>query len=260
MPIIWGGQGGGKTKNLESLMAPLGSFFRTASVTELQGQFDYKLRTNCFGVLFDELSGIEKVDSNTLKDTISGVMVGGRKMYSADAVGQARRANFIACTNSAPPHGLKDSTGARRFWSMPARGGNPSKARMDFFNDPQRIAAIWGCIDVGAEQYYGPLTDNVELMHAVRRRQDELLRTHSTLEAFLEAETVKDPEGRMSLKEFAAYYHQWANSFGRHIASPEDFRQTRLEQALTHLGYSIIKPNNRAVVKGLSLAHDDEIG
>ena len=118
MPILYGGQGAGKSQAVERLKDIFTNYSIDVSLDTLSDNRFSKSLTEAFIGVADELSGINKADLGHLKRAITSRDVSYRIMGSNSVVSAPTTISFIGCTNLPLNVQLFDSTGSRRFYQI----------------------------------------------------------------------------------------------------------------------------------------------
>lgn len=243
MPIFWGGQGGGKSEQLKQLLGQVGNFaILDANFSVFSDGFSQLQMNRSFVMFMDEMENVEKTDSQAIKRAISAEHIAGRGMYSDDGRKLRRNASFIAATNLAPPHGLKDTSGARRYYSLECRPGPITEDRIAFFNGLDYLA-MWTCVD--PHDKVSPMMPRQVKIMAV---QHEVNRAKSLYEDFI-AERCEKSDGAVYLyRDFVRDLKLYIEDRKLLVTVPS-YVQLRIE--LKALGWSTTNPNNVPRVVGL---------
>jgi len=118
MPILFGVQGGGKSKSLQHLFSPLTNLTLDLGLTEVTDpRFYFSLNRN-FVCVLDEMAGARKTDVDILKKQISATYNDVRKLGGNIVTKIKQNASFIGTTNRPVNELIFDSTGARRFYEV----------------------------------------------------------------------------------------------------------------------------------------------
>lgn len=239
MPIFWGGQGGGKSTQIAKLLAPLGSFTAKNTFQVFMGQFDALPMHWNYALFLDEMGSASRAEAARVKMCIDSPIIPGRGMYTDEGRRLVRNASFIAATNEPPPHGLMDTTGGRRFYSLECRSTAVVGERARFFNELD-CTAIWHCVDPE-----GP-APVLERREQVALKQHEVNRALSPLERFVTEGCIMADGVTLPLPEFRDAFREYCLRCGIHFSFPT-FRQaaSQLEalgmRVSTHAGSFTIR-------------------
>jgi len=249
MPIFWGAQGGGKSTQVQNLLKPLGSFQKEETFRIFIDQFAALPMHWSYVLFLDEMASAEKAEATAIKRAISSPEIPGRGMYSDDGRRLVRNASFIACTNRAPTHGLEDSTGGRRFYSLPCRATPVTGARREFFSTVNYMN-LWCCVD---PQGPAPLDARRDQISA---RQNEVNRARSIYEDFIAdcLDKAEDDE-RMPIAEFKRRISDYVTLSKKKNEIPSG---AKLRIELEALGYRCTNTGNTLRVHGLVAKENDD--
>jgi hypothetical protein len=180
MPIFWSKQGGGKSTTIFRLLEPLKTAWRKDNFALFADPFAALRMHYAYAIFLDEMAKVERAGAASLKEAVSNSHIPGRGMWSDAVRSKIRRASFIAATNEPPPHGLTDTRGARRFFSIRCRDEKPEgeiKAIFDSFN----AVEIWRCVD---HKGPAPLLHEAGRWAKVQDEQNKTVRATSLFEDF----------------------------------------------------------------------------
>jgi len=164
MPVLYGPQGGGKSRSLENLIKPIENFRLTIGMNQLDDERIYDSLSNNFVILFDELQGVERADMNALKRQITSTHNSYRKLYGHEVLIVPMRCGFIGATNKPIAESFSDSTGMRRFWELNCQ----SKIDWEAVNNID-YTELWKGVDESLEDGY--LTGDA-LQQVLEKQQD----------------------------------------------------------------------------------------
>lgn len=242
MPIFWGAQGGGKSTQVQNLLKPLGSFAKEETFRIFIDQFAALPMHWSYALFLDEMASAERAEATAIKRAISSPEIPGRSMYSDDGRRLVRNASFIACTNSAPTHGLEDPTGGRRFYSLPCRSTPVVGERREFFNCVNYMN-LWCCVD---PQEAAPLDARRTEISA---RQNEVNRAKSIYEEFIADRC--EPRLDNDREVFSSFTRSLDAYITRRKKKNEVPSYARLRTELEALGYRCTTTNGVYRVHGL---------
>lgn len=187
MPVIAGPlQGSGKSYLVERLfLAPLEKFVQVRSVDFITDERNAKSLSNSLVVFFDEMARIAKADEESLKRVISADVLNYRPMHTNLTAQAIQRNTFIGTSNKSMIDLVKDTTGNRRFYEIPAGNINREVVnRIDY-------QMLWRQVDEQAEcPLYRMIWDGekeVKALNLVRGLQSEY-QHRDTVSLFLEEE------------------------------------------------------------------------
>jgi hypothetical protein len=120
MPILYGPQGGGKTKALEYLLKPISEYQLSSSMHTLDDEKIFASFATNYVVLYDELQGFRTASIEAIKRQITTARNTYRQLYTHSQVTVPQLCSFIGATNKPIKETFSDSTGMRRFWEIKA--------------------------------------------------------------------------------------------------------------------------------------------
>lgn len=203
MPILYGGQGAGKSKALQHLFRPLTNLTLDLSVTEVTDpRFYFSLNRN-FVCILDEMAGAKKTDVDNLKKQISATYNDVRRLGGNIVTKIKQNASFIGSTNRPVNEIIFDTTGARRFYEI------KTLDRLDWeaINSIDYMSLYRG-IDENRERGYLE-----EVMDQVVEDQKELIGIDE-LTAFMQAHRVLPGTKEISANTVYDAYKTWAENNG----------------------------------------------
>ncbi len=164
-------------------------------------------------------------------------------MFTDEGRRLVRNASFIAATNEAPPHGLMDTTGGRRFYSLECRSTPVIGERAKFFNGID-YKTLWWCVDPD-----GP-APVLERREQIALKQHVTNRAPGSIERFLEECTEFVAGFDTPLTEFRDAYREYCLRCGLHFTFPP---QRQVAQLLQSFEIRVTSTNNRFTLKDTSL-------
>ena len=243
MPIFWGGQGGGKSFQIERFLKCLGAFHDKATFAIFTDPFGMKTMHYTFALFIDEMAGVSRAEAGRIKTLMSSDYIGGRNMHSDDPRKLARNASFIAATNDPPPHGLGDTTGNRRFYSIECKSERVEGPRQELF-DSIDYMKIWKCVDYQSEAVVLPVLKSVQMTQELTAQEDPF-------KEFIEECTECDPAARVSASDLSDAYGQFLVKRNWKNRVPHRKELRMLVERYT--GVEAVNPQNRLYFKGLRL-------
>lgn len=122
MPVIAGPlQGTGKSYLIERLfLAPLEKFVQLRSVDFVTDERNFKSLGHSLVVFFDEMARMGKADEESLKRVVSAIVLNYRPLHTNHTASVIQRNTFIGTSNKGLSELVKDTTGNRRFYEIPA--------------------------------------------------------------------------------------------------------------------------------------------
>ena len=209
-----------------------------------------------------ELSGLKKVDIETLRSFITRQDDYGRAAYGRRAVHRPRQCVFFGTTNAQSDGFLRDTDGNRRFWivDVPEEGGRRSvigKAA-DLFQP--EIDQIWAEIKkrvADGEQLYITDKDVLEEARRVQARNIEADPRQELIEAYLDKLLPEDwydrsADERISffryddgtaagtrLRQFVTYMELWTEALGEDPKKMSRIDKGALKAIMMRLGWKI---------------------
>lgn len=203
MPILFGSQGGGKSKSLQQLFHPIKNLTLDLGLTEVtDSRFYFSLSRN-FVVILDELAGIRKADVDILKKQISATYNDSRRLGGNTVTKIKQNASFIGTTNRNVNELLFDVSGARRFYEIKTL----DKLDWDSINSIDYVALFRG-IDENLERGYLE-----EVMSEVIADQKELIGLDE-LTVFMQSVNLIGGDKEISANLVYDAYKTWAENSG----------------------------------------------
>jgi len=203
MPIIVGAQGGGKSKSLQHLFAPLMNLTLDLNLPDVtDSRFHFSLNRN-FVVILDEMAGAKRADVDNLKKQISATYNDSRKLGGNIVTKLKQNASFIGTSNRPVNEIIFDTTGARRFYEIKAL----AKLDWDAINTIDYTTLYKGINETRERGYLE------EVMEDVQKDQENLVGLDE-LTAFLESHQVIPGTKEISATVIYDAYKIWADSNG----------------------------------------------
>jgi len=221
MPIVFGGQGGGKSTITERLVEPLAELATTISAQTLTDERRFRQLGVCLVGRWEEMQGAGKAEIEALKHTVTAPELSYRELATHSMVIFRRTCSFIGTSNNSVDVMVGDTTGARRFYQLDA------PARLDFeLMDSIDYRAVW---DAVSEAEPAPIHECI----AVVREQQAGLVFRDAVSLWLESEgwgrltvlrvdkadpLVVEPYDWNKGEEFddlAARFKHWCNTVGQ---------------------------------------------
>lgn len=256
MLIFYSAAGGtGKSLNMKRLCEWLGPWQRSMEIDQLGENFSSVIMSQTRIIRFDEMSGVRSAKAATFKSFITGRRFEGRMMRSQAGFSGANRISCIATTNEPPPHGIEDSSGARRLWTMHClETPNSVDPRPGQELDQINWQAVWQAISHEHDSVEQMVPKHIKkAMYDVRER---ILRTKPSFEAFL-VEEVEQVEGAqpIRLSEVQRAYQAYCRLCH---TPPMRMNRTQLAQRLKKEGFDVVNHSNVLKVNGLRLLNKEE--
>lgn len=203
MPILFGAQGGGKSKSLQHLFNPIKNLTLDLGLTEVtDSRFYFSLSRN-FVVILDELAGIKKADVDILKKQISATYNDSRRLGGNTVTKIKQNASFIGTTNRNVNELLFDVSGARRFYEIKTL----DRLDWDIINSIDYIALFRG-IDENLERGYLE-----EVMNEVVEDQKDLIGLDE-LTVFMQSVNLTTGDREIAATIVYDAYKTWAENSG----------------------------------------------
>lgn len=208
MPILFGAQGGGKSKALQQLFKPLTNLTLDLTLTEVTDpRFYFSLNRNFVAVL-DEMAGAKRTDVEILKKQISATYNDVRKLGGNIVTKIKQNASFIGTTNRPVNEIIFDSTGARRFYEIKSL----DKLNWDEINDINYIELFQGIDETKSNGYLE------DVMEEVKKDQEDLIGVDE-LTAFMEIHQIVPGTKEISANVIYDAYKLWTDNNGVKNAS-----------------------------------------
>jgi len=177
MPILYGGQGTGKSTAIALLTKPLMAYtIKGKSVDFVTDERQFKTMSEYFLVIFDEMAKANKVDINHLKNIITNDALTWRQLHTNNSASMSQNCTFIGSSNKSVSDIIIDDTGMRRFYQIDVK----QNANFTELNKID-VKLIWESINEHQDQAY---TAVPEILASLTLKQEEL-RTPGSVEDFL---------------------------------------------------------------------------
>ena len=200
MPVFYGAQGTGKTEICKKLFEPLDDLTSWVDFSILSDNSkNYQLSTVPI-FYFDEMSGINKADTNKLKTVMTAKDMQLRQMYEKATGKKTLVTTFIGSTNKSISQTIRDESGARRIFEIPVP-----------FLDRKKIAefdalAMWQGVDENIPT--PPLYADKDITDIILSAQRENS-FKGVVQEWIEA-GVKYPSEYKKFRDlFADYFRDW---------------------------------------------------
>lgn len=144
MPVIYGGQGSGKSEFTNRLVGVLGNLYAVSNFAEIADNRNASLFQN-FVIVMDEMGKADRSDIETVKSAITRDKFTYRPMGSNQDRTLIQNSIFIGSSNKTLAEIIKDPTGNRRFVQLDMKVGS-GQAEWDFVNSTDFLA-LWSSID-----------------------------------------------------------------------------------------------------------------
>lgn len=175
MPVLYGKSGGGKSVAVLKLLDPIISVVVNTDMGIFNDSFSKRSFLRNFVMFFDELAGVETIDVDLLKQSITSPTIEWRMMRSEGTFSGPQNCTFIACSNTHLRERIVDPTSARRFWQINCQ----DTLNWDLINSIDYLA-LWQSVD---EKLDSPI---VALMDQIRILQERELKARGIIEEWLE--------------------------------------------------------------------------
>lgn len=208
MPILFGGQGTGKSTAISLLTKPIVTYtIKGKSVDFVTDERQFKTLSEYFLVVFDEMAKANKVDINHLKNIITNDSLTWRQLHTNNSASMTQNCSFIGSSNKSVSDIIIDDTGMRRFYQINVK----QNANFTELNKID-VKLIWESINENQDKAY---TANPEVLASLLLKQEEL-RTPGSVEDFLnncryEPGTQATPT-KVSLQELFDAYIDYCKS------------------------------------------------
>lgn len=155
LPILFGEQGGGKSKAIEKLIMPLKQLTLTFNPPEIIDERNYQALSENYINVFDEMSGIEtRTDIENFKKNISLPMLSYRPLHTNTNKLVKQNCTFIGSSNKTISQIINDPTGMRRMWQIKCLPQTELQKNWDAINSIDAVK-IWKSIDENLDKGYG---------------------------------------------------------------------------------------------------------
>lgn len=206
MPVFFGKQGGGKTRAINRLIAPIENYRLDISMKEAADPNCFAAMSDNFVVVFDEMEGAVKADIEALKKQITADYNNYRVLHKQYMLRSRQSCSFIGATNRPVGQQILDSTGMRRFFEFKC---------LDVFDwkvlEAIDYNALWASIDVTKVDGY-----IVDRLTSISQTQQELV-SEDEISAYLSFHGIvadKTPTKRVFTGDLYNLYKEWATENG----------------------------------------------
>ncbi|HAC61295.1 MAG TPA: hypothetical protein DCF66_03900 [Lachnospiraceae bacterium] len=209
-----------------------------------------------------ELSGLKKVDIETLRSFITRQDDYGRPAYGRRAVHRPRQCVFFGTTNAQSEGFLRDTDGNRRFWivDVPEEGGRRSVIGKNADLHQPEIDQIWAEIKkrvADGEPLYITDKDVLEEARRVQARNIEADPRQELIEAYLDKLLPEDWYDRSAddrinffkyddgtaagtrLRQFVTYMELWTEALGEDPKKMSRIDKGAMKAIMMRLGWKI---------------------
>lgn len=143
MPVLFGGQGGGKSTLIAEMVQPIADLSTGVSFVQIADERNVDIYSYYVGII-SELEGGKKAEVVTIKAVITKSVIEYRPMKSNGKTTVPQNLTLIGDTNVHVADVIKDDTGMRRFVEIRAK----ELAQMDFTNlVPINWTEVWQSVD-----------------------------------------------------------------------------------------------------------------
>lgn len=179
MPVLYGSQGGGKSRAAKALFKPLEDlgYVLNVSVSQLADERYLKVLSENFIAFADEMTAAERADVNSLKNIITASILTPRKLGTNSAFKIRQNCTFFGASNRHINEMIFDSTGMRRFYQINCL----SKFNWTAVNNINYLQA-WRSIDELREEGY--LAS--EVVQTLLKASQQHLVSHDDVDCFIE--------------------------------------------------------------------------
>ncbi len=176
MPILWGGQGDGKSISTERLSGPWHELVTSITAENLTDERKLALLSTCVIGRWEEMQGASRADVAALKHTISHPTVDYRQLHTNLHERELRTCGFIGTSNDPVDQLIADHSGMRRFFQVDTRPTDRDLInRLDY-------GVLWQCV---SESDPAPIN---EMLGEIRVLQQQLVHKDA-VRLWLEAES-----------------------------------------------------------------------
>ncbi len=180
MPILYGGQGSGKSCFIRQIIEPLADFAIDANFNMVQDERNISIWNN-YVFLFDEMQYASKSDWGAIKNKITTPKLDMRVLYSNNTCKIDNNATFIGTSNDIGlDQSITDATGNRRFIGLNVL----PKMNWDLINSIDFLS-IWRSVDATGK-------DPIDIAGVRNLISNEQAATkwQSSVEVWLETESI----------------------------------------------------------------------
>jgi hypothetical protein len=203
-------QGIGKSYACQLLTRILGDLATTTEVSAIIDQRNISMLSDYAVIICDEMSGMVKVEIDSLKNLVTTSSKTVRRLYDRDTENVTIMASFIGSSNKTVAEIIKDSSGNRRFLEVPCVS-TISIPRLENFN----YEAMWQSIDDKRPTGYWTPT-----LHEIKQEASEVAQEiHKTaVDSYLEDMGLSPGETLIPVTTFIAAFNVYC--FSRNVTKP----------------------------------------
>lgn len=206
-PMLFGAQNGGKSTAVSKLLGPVNDLAINLPPNEVTDPRTAKTLSDRFVCVFDEMSGMGRVDMEAFKRVITDEYVSYRPMRTNDSRRVKQNTTFIGLSNKSLSENINDSTGMRRFVEIHCL----DKINWDLINNTDALA-IWKSINESLDQgYVLPVLPELQLHQADLLTLDEV--PHFVQDNNL-SYSKGDETKEMTIEKIHEQYMIWRESNG----------------------------------------------
>lgn len=118
MLILCGASGGGKSVACHAFLKPIEAVSVCRDMTVFNDQFSRNAFTRFYCMFMDELSKVDDVDINCLKNVLTAPTLDFRSIHSEANNSGPQNCTFLGCSNTPLKDQIKDPTSSRRFYQL----------------------------------------------------------------------------------------------------------------------------------------------
>ena len=194
-------QGIGKSYSCQLLSEPFGRLVGSATAGELIDAKNISTLQDNFIVICDEMSGMNKVEIDNLKNIVTAQSKTVRRLYERDVETVTLRACFIGSSNKKVADIIRDGTGNRRFLEIPCISTmNPRRIeKLNFLE-------MWQSIDNNLARGYW-----TDTLHEIKNASNEIaqIRHQTPVEAFVEEHNIQKGDVENKFMTFFSVFNRF---------------------------------------------------
>lgn len=208
--FLFGTQGSGKSKALESLVKPLKELTVHFSPPEAMDNRNFQALADNLICVFDEMSGVEsRVEMEGFKRLISADDLSYRPLHTNTLCQVKQNCTFIGTSNKSISQIINDPTGIRRFYQINCLAPTDMSKNWDIINNLD-AKKIWKSIDESLDKGYG-----LEHREALATHQESLINLGEVPTFIKENNLLVSDKAYtvMTIQELHVKYQAWRQNF-----------------------------------------------
>ena len=245
MPVFVGATGAGKSYNLLKLLEPIEELtYQAPSMTMLNDEREAFLMQQYFCVIFDELSGADRVEINRLKQYITADKISYRILGKNMNCTGKQNSTFVATSNTAVKRAIIDPTSARRYWQVDCGHRDDVMPHWNSINQID-FEVIWRSVDEESDIF--PIKGSFQEIGKIQTTE---FRAQTILEQFCEDKGIapfkEDKENivfQVGMVDFYNDFKEWCEDLKRRLPL-----QKATFEEMKNLEYQMTRRNRGSVI------------